>query len=282
MTVPKLDQEDWTSMKRDDYLNHACVKSFIEWLRPYVRGDKDFRHEYTMLNPECDWSCGSLWEAYKGYVWDGGNFDDNQAKLNRLATRLRRAVEQSDWKTFVEIVLCILDWGGVKNKNADRLLDLGEEALPIFRKASRLLDPSRADTSRLEGFRYMNSGWTKVYSLMLDGFPIYDGRVGAAMGYLVQKHCKEAGLKHVPGLLHFRWSGGRSGNNRNPSSGSLQFYELRHNSPRKWAECNVWAAWVLGKVCDEGRFGNHLLPNVRIRALEAALFMIGDELPVSR
>ena len=282
MTVPKFDQEDWASMKRDDYLDHACVKSFIEWLRTYVRGDKAFPHAYTMRKPKCDWSCGSLWEAHERYVWNGGNFDANQAELECLAACLRRADEQNDSWAFVGVGRLILHWGGVKNKNPETLLDLGGEALPIFRKASRLLDPSRADTSRLEGVRYMNSGWTKVYSLMLDGFPIYDGRVGAAMGYLVQKHCKEAGLDRVPDLLHFRWGEARSGKqNHDPSSGSLQFKKLRYYSPRKWAECNVWAAWVLGKVCGEGRFGN-LLPDVRMRALEAALFMIGYELPASR
>lgn len=49
-------------------------------------------------------------------------------------------------------------------------------------------------------------------------------------------------------------------------------------SPRRWAECNVRAAWVLGAVRREGRFGS-LPPRRRPRALEAALFMIGYELP---
>ena len=72
----------------------------------------------------------------------------------------------------------------------------------------------------------MNSGWSKVYSLILDGFPIYDGCVGAAMGYLVRKHCedKNNNLTTVPDLLHFQWDKEQGDNhNRNPSSGSLKF-----------------------------------------------------------
>ena len=45
-----------------------------------------------------------------------------------------------------------------------------------------------------------------------------------------------------------------------------------------WAECNIRAAWILGVVCREGRFGG-LVQDRQLRALEAALFMIGYELP---
>ena len=167
----------------------------------------------------------------------------------------------------------------MNKSNADTLRDLGRTALLAFCEASRLLDPPYADTSRLNGVRYMNAGWTKVYALMLDGFPIYDGRVGAAMGYLVQQYCTRIGLRQVPTLLCFRWGAARGEHNRNPSMGSsLRFPGLTAKAPRKWAECNVRAAWILSEVCGEGRFGD-LPPGRRLRALEAALFMIGYELP---
>ena len=146
---------------------------------------------------------------------------------------------------------------------------------------SRLLDPCHADTSRLNGVRYMNAGWTKVYALMLDGFPIYDGRVGAAMGYLVQQYSTRAGLRQVPPLLCFRWGAAKGGkHNRNPSMDSLRFRGLTVANPRTWAECNLWAAWILGEVCREGKFGG-LVPHRQLRTLEAALFIIGYELPAS-
>ena len=87
-------------------------------------------------------------------------------------------------------------------------------------------------------------------------------------------------MSEVPRLLQFPWQPGRSGHNRNPSSGSLKFPRLSYTRPgrKTWAECNVWTAWILGEVCGEGRFGN-LHEAYRLRALEAALFMIGYELP---
>ena len=155
-----------------------------------------------MRRPRRAWSCNSIWEAYENYYWRG-SFKDNQKELDHLAVGVRRALDGGDQKGFVKAACGVLRWGGVMGSNGKTLRDLGGAALSTFREASRLLDPSHADTSRLDGARYMNAGWTKLYALMLDGFPIYDGRVGAAMGYLVQQYCIRAGLRQVPTLLCF-------------------------------------------------------------------------------
>ena len=223
-----------------------------------------------MLKPHRDWSCDSIWEAYKKYWWpipgrNTGSFEANQGELDRLAGKVRRARAGDDRKGFIEAACGILRWGGVMNSNADTLRDLGGTALSAFREASTLLDPSHADTSRLDGVRYMNAGWTKVYALMLDGFPIYDGRVGAAMGYLVQRYCVSARVSPVPPQLRFRWGAARGRHNRNPSTRSLRFPGLTAANPRAWAECNLWAAWILDEVCREGRFGGVFVYRVEAR-----------------
>ena len=264
------------SVRRDDYLDHECVRPFVEWLRRRVGDEEAFEHSYRMLKPACDWRCSSLWEAHTNYCWRGKSFEDNQRILDCLAEDVRRAVCCDDRDGFVEAACRILQWGGVAAGNKGKLYKLGRDALPTFRETARLLDPSHADTSQLDRVRYMNSGWTKVYALMLEGFPIYDGRVGAAMGYLVQRYC-EMQICRVPELLQFRWLPGKGKHNRNPSVDSRQFPRLSHADPRRWAECNIWAAWILGDVACEGRFGK--LPANHLRALEGALFMIGYELP---
>ena len=128
-----------------------------------------------MLKPAGDWSCRSLYGAYEGYHW-GGNRSDfraTQAKLDHLCCQIRAAERANDNDAFVEAACRILKWGGVAPHNRKKLCELGERALPTFRAAACLLKPSRADTSQLDGVQLMNSGWTKVYSLMLDAFPMY-------------------------------------------------------------------------------------------------------------
>ena len=287
-------------MTRDDYLRASWVKCFVAWLRRRVRGEVCFEHGYRMPGPQGDWRCCSLWEAYEGYRWDGADFETTQKTLGRLREEIRAAMAQEvlpntgernkavvkapDNCRFIRAALEVLKWGRVSPGKKDRLCGLGDRALRTFSEAARRLDPSQADTSQLDGV-WMNSGWTKVYALMLDGFPMYDGRVGAAMGYLVRlwwratrPDCTNEKTCQVPELLRFRWLAGRNGRHRDPSAGWLRFRRLRHADPRTWAECNVRTAWILGEVCDEGRFGE-LPADRRLRALEAALFMIGYELP---
>ena len=274
-------------MRREDYLGRECVQSFIEWLRALARGDTPFSHRYRMLRPACNWSCGSLYDAYEGYRWGRADFKTTQETLDCLREEIQAAEKTADNRRFVTAALEVLKWGGVSGGNKERLCALGDGALGKFSAAAELLDPSQADTARLDDVDYMNSGWTKVYSLMHDAFPMYDGRVGAAMGYLVRlwwrktrPDCTDEETCQVPELLRFRWLAGRGGRHRDPSAKSLSFPRLsygRHGA-RTWAECNVWTAWILGALQEEGRFGK--LPEAyRLRALESALFMIGYELP---
>ena len=142
-------------MNRSQYLRDSSVEAFIDWLCPHVRGDCLFQHKFTMLKPHRDWSCDTIWEAYENYSWsipgrNTGSFEANQGELDRLAADVRRARDGDDQDGFIEAACGILRWGGVMRSNKATLRDLGRTALSTFREASRLLDPSHADTSRLD------------------------------------------------------------------------------------------------------------------------------------
>lgn len=47
----------------------------------------------------------------------------------------------------------------------------------------------------------MNSGFSKIYSLLVDDFIMYDSRVAAALCLLVRRFCEAKGLNEVPGSL---------------------------------------------------------------------------------
>ena len=231
-----------------------------------------------MRRPSVNWRCNSIWQAYKNYWWPdpSTDFNQNQRLLDELKKKVLDMVNECDGRGFIKAASDILDWGRVTRGNVERLRILDREALSTFERASRQLDPLSADTNRLDEVTYINAGWTKLYSLMLDRFPIYDSRVSGTLGYLVLTYCIERDLNRVPRLLRFGIAPAR-GRNRNPSLCSWRFPQLCSNS-RRWAECNLWAAWILGEVCNEGSFVS-VPRRHRLRAIEAALFMIGYELP---
>ena len=48
---------------------------------------------------------------------------------------------------------------------------------------------------------YMGAGYSKVYSLMIDGFPMYDSRVACALTSLIWLYCGEKHLVQIPEQL---------------------------------------------------------------------------------
>jgi hypothetical protein len=127
---------------------------------------------------------------------------------------------------------------------------------------------------------------TKIYSLLLDNFVIYDTRVAAALAWAVRKYCQANAVGAVPPCLDFPVGCAKEGanidplqrKNRNPSSGSLQFQSLA--SGRVHARWNMRASWLLTDVLDRCP-NDHAFRalNDPLRALESALFMIGYDIP---
>ena len=65
---------------------------------------------------------------------------------------------------------------------------------------------------------------TKIYSLLVDDFIIYDTRVAAALGWAIVKYCREQKLEELPEYLRFPWGAAKEApktlrpKQRNPSS----------------------------------------------------------------
>lgn len=266
------------AIQRAEYLDDPDVISFASWMRSRLCEPQSFTHSWISPNGGA-WSCGSLHDAYLRYRWpensSARSFDQVSAHLDEVAIRLRRAVEQADRIAFASPARDALDWGRVAGSVGK--LDEFWEALP---DSLARLSPETANLNDLAGIP-MNSSWTKLYHLLLDDFPIYDGRVGAALAYLVRLFLEEAGRSDIPPHLHFGWTDSRKradgGPHRDPRSAMMRFRQLPTDRTLH-ARCNVMAAWLLGEVATYDCFGR--LPRERqSRALEAALFMVGYELP---
>ena len=276
-------------MNRADYLADPHVQEFLRWLTPMVAGAGAFPHHWWSRRFG-DWSCESVFDAYERYSWPfsvtlpgetgptrGRTFAENLEVLSRLADLLGSSARGDDADLFLAASIAVVDWGGVRG-NRRRLQQLGADALHTITSSAEQLDPAAADTSNLDQVIDINAGFSKIYSLLLDGFPIYDSRVSAALSYLARLYCEDTGLQTVPSALAFSLPAWRGDVRRDPSVGGLMFRRLWAGYPKRYADSNLRAAWLLGEA-------SHLAPIGRIpgtgalRALESALFMIGYQVP---
>ena len=102
-------------------------------------------------------------------------------------------------------------------------------------------------------------------------------RVAAALGYFIRLYCEERHLPEVPVPLRFAYCASRGTHRRNPSKDPYRFPIMQ---PNKYAMHNLRASWLLQEVVNRPSHRFYQLhEEQRLRALEAALFMIGYELP---
>lgn len=264
-------------MKRDEYLATPRVGAFLRWAKPLVTGRCYLDHPAEDSRA----TFKTIADAQRCYNWARMDYDTTVTFLAGLRARVKESREANDPKAFRDAAADVLKWGGVSGRNTNRLEALAEEALPLLELNARLLDPRTADLERVWVVHPMNSGFSKIYSLMLDVFPIYDSRVACALGSLVRQFCEKEHLSRVPELLAFgippsrakaEPSGADTG--RDPSCGSIKFPKTDRSSLGLYARSNVMAAWVLDELSKYAPFVERG-DRERQFALQSALFMIG-------
>ncbi|KXU87154.1 hypothetical protein CR51_36075 [Caballeronia megalochromosomata] len=248
----------------------------------------------------------TLKDLFAMYWWDGKDFDQTYTALEVARTAIRTAIEGEQGGHRLDLALQasheVMKWGFGEDRRAYRAnmnwakrqkeglvqaLRVGREALigdnPSIEVFGNDVHQDRVAHGEM-GAPRMNAGWTKYFALALPGHIIYDGRVGAALGFLVRRylerlpeHERPAG---VPEALAFLWGDGVGGGKlRDPSDGPYQFSKLyggRYGS-KSWARVNVWANWVLAEARERATAAWCAGPH-GLRALEAALFMLGYDL----
>lgn len=272
-------------MNRTAYENDPQVRSFLDWAAPLITGERPLHHAWN--SPK--WGLRTfetVHGAFVAYDWPfsvtlpgeseprrGRSYDDTIAVLSDLTDALRTSAANEDAGTFLEAAIAVVRWGGVR-RNEMRLRELGANALPDLGAAAEQLRPTVADLDRLDRVRDMNAGFSKIYSLLIDGFPIYDSRVACALASLVRLYCEERDLRSVPPLLEFGIPASRGNMSRDPSAGDLRFPRLWAGHPRPYAVSNLKAAWLLDALAEKSPFAE-LDSKHRLFAIESAMFMIG-------
>ena len=77
----------------------------------------------------------------------------------------------------MKAALKICKWG---SNNVPSLKRLKECGFRQIKENTIRLDPEHGDTDNLRGFKFMGSGYSKVYSHLVEDFPMYDSRVACA------------------------------------------------------------------------------------------------------
>ena len=280
-------------MNKTQFLNAESVQSFVKWIAPKLDTSGSFKHAYVMRKPkDVLWECDSIYSAFENYKWsfickhpvsrisfEGETFEECKDLLDVLSYGLRDSISQNNPELCKKYCLSILEWGKVQNGNENKVLDLGLNITSYLKKCINRLNPNEFDTKNNYGEIIMSSGFTKIYSLLMDDFVIYDGRVGAALGLLVKTFCEEKGLQTIPSELLFAYGNAKGDANtvqkrRNASNSKYKFPLLDPN--RNHTVNNIRANWLLKEILDKSDSKFNQIPmKLRMRGLEAALFMIG-------
>ncbi len=175
-------------------------------------------------------------------------------------------------------VAATFHWGGVytTTKNGGNRPWLAKNycgLLPILQNVVN--DHAQGeDYSRVTALRF-NAGMTKVYSLLIDDFIIYDSRVAASLAWLVLNWwtvIKGNPHNQLPENLRFLCLPG-NGNARKLRNPAPMVFETHATKPYEHYKWNVRANWLLHRAQqlagESSRFSS-------LREIEAALFQMGE------
>ncbi|MBC8752406.1 MULTISPECIES: hypothetical protein [Paraburkholderia] len=242
----------------------------------------------------------TLEDLFRMYWWNQKGYNDNKLALDVASAAIREAIagEWGDNERELAEKACheVMKWGfgeGRRPYKANMSWAKGhKEALADILRIGRKsltgenpnIDAFGGYSDRKSGTPKMNAGWTKYYALALLNHIIYDGRVGAALGFLVRRYLESIPRLEqpasVPDELGFLWANGDGGGKlRDPSSGRYEFSRL-YGGPygsKAWARVNVQANWVLELALKSAQ-ASWCSEKDGLRKLEAALFMLGYDL----
>ena len=292
---------------REEFINISS--DFIDWMVEKLSSNNETFHSWVSsgnwrigLNRGLEWECSSIFNAYTQYYWGThnpitneriSNYTDTENLLTELGAELTAKLDPDNCEGIGDTCLNILKWGGVSRYEniatvmRNDLLDDNTRAVYLTECKNYLNGINSLNGQNVEinvnGDNHtlqLDSGTTKIFSLIADNYIMYDSRVGAALALLVRKWANEKS-QEIPDVLKFSWQGNQ---NRNPNiydncKKTDAFPKFKKNKSR--IPYNIAANWLCTEILKRGEteYPNscfyQLEEGKRLRAIEAALFMIG-------
>jgi hypothetical protein len=289
------------SMKKSQFLDKRETRNFVTWLAGILDSSRrlHFTHKSGVYSHLSDALVCYAWPQ-KSTVIDtpGGplsicarsNFEVNEQMLDRLGDGLRGSLYRcgTDDSEVIGWARAIMQWGGVYTRRPKSQGNAGwlDAQKGRFSKYLRQLIETlnSDDETTLENISDLrsNAGTTKIHSLLLTDFVIYDSRVAAALAWLVYSWSRTTSIV-IPTYLQFGCMRANTtkpgGKKRKPDDDAFQYFSPtgRLKNHYKHAMWNLRANWIIQAAIQEtgGQSINMIWTS---RKVEAALFMIGDDL----
>ena len=286
-------------MKREQFLAQPEVESFITWLAanlPTLTFKLRFKASkfvpgglmadvqgFEQVLEQYRWKAS--WQDANQSAVDSQSWAETQRSLGQLREWLTGAVDSGSDQQALQACLQILRWGGVRGAIPflHRLAAKGELS-GYLKKMARLMsldgdnDLNDLDAISVERF---DAGLTKIHALLdPSGSPIYDSRVGAAIGMLYSLFRQQWTGNGKP-LLAFPSGGARGSQIRNPGAftGCLAAPQFLALDYAQWARWQVRLGWIIRALLERtGWFADQGALPARCHAFEASLFMLGYDL----
>ena len=286
-------------MKRKQFLAQPEVESFITWLAanlPTLTFKLRFKASkfvpgglmadvqgFEQVLEQYRWKAS--WQDANQSAVDSQSWAETQRSLGQLREWLTGAVDSGSDQQALQACLQILRWGGVRGAIPflHRLAAKGEMS-GYLKKMARLMsldgdnDLNDLDAISVERF---DAGLTKIHALLdPSGSPIYDSRVGAAIGMLYSLFRQQWTGSGKP-LLAFPSGGARGSQIRNPGAftGCLAAPQFSALDYAQWARWQVRLGWIIRALLERtGWFADQGALPARCHAFEASLFMLGYDL----
>jgi hypothetical protein len=281
-------------MNKQEFINDSDVKTFISFLADSWKGGFDFnvgikgegaqQAEYKQIS--------SLKQAYEQYLLEysiktslrlpneialqGSSLADGEAVLayckDKLMAEGALNLTDKDIREASELVLKL--GGAFRDANKDKVEDRTFDLVKIYQNAIKewqdINQNSRPFFAENELSFPSNSGFTKIYTLILTDFVNYDSRIATALAYLIDT-CFNS---EIPSALVLAMPPYRKAANNKPDKRKVNgiFRPTENKDSRKHFESNVKASLVLSEVLKVIQQED---PSANLRQLEAALFMVG-------
>jgi len=224
--------------------------------------------------------------AFNEYKWNKKTFEANSIELSNLQALLRQSLEECDADALRNVIEKILRWGGVFRSGNRKWLDSIHREGLLFENITGALrelqsSPFTPVSFDAAGYR-SNTGLSKVYSLALSDFAIFDSRVSAALQLMLWRFADRHDLPKIPAELFIHAMPHHGSVPRRAVYRGCPFPEMR-NKTAAHVRSNRISNHVLSKAIAIARHAEGAEWCVRhpdaLRRVEAALFMVGYHLP---